>query len=131
MTSNPGLPTFADDVAFLEQHGEVVLLGAPDSRRVAVSAKYQGRVMTSSTGPGARSLGWVNRDFISAGKVGTPFDNYGGEDRFWLGPEGGQYSVFFAPGAPQALEHWQTPIGFQQGIWEVTAQSDQSIDFKR
>jgi hypothetical protein len=34
---------------------------------------------------------------------------YGGEDRFWLGPEGGQFSLFFAPGAPQKLAHWQTP----------------------
>ena len=34
---------------------------------------------------------------------------YGGEDRFWLGPEGGQFSLFFAPGAPQDLAHWQTP----------------------
>jgi hypothetical protein len=34
---------------------------------------------------------------------------YGGEDRFWLGPEGGQFSLFFAPGVPQDLAHWQTP----------------------
>jgi hypothetical protein len=24
----------------------------------------------------------------------------GGEDRIWLGPEGGQLSIFFAPGVP-------------------------------
>jgi hypothetical protein len=34
---------------------------------------------------------------------------YGGCDRFWLGPEGGQFSLFFPPGAPQELAHWQTP----------------------
>ena len=24
---------------------------------------------------------------------------FGGEERFWLGPEGGQFAIFFAPGA--------------------------------
>jgi hypothetical protein len=47
-----------------------------------------------------QSFGWINRDFIRAGKTGTQFDNYGGEDRFWLGPEGGQLGLYFAPSAP-------------------------------
>jgi hypothetical protein len=34
---------------------------------------------------------------------------FGGEDRVWLGPEGGQFSVFFATGAPFDLEHWYVP----------------------
>ena len=34
---------------------------------------------------------------------------FGGEDRLWLGPEGGQYSIFFRAGDPFDLEHWQTP----------------------
>ena len=29
--------------------------------------------------------------------------------RLWLGPEGGQFAVFFEEGAPFDLEHWQTP----------------------
>ena len=63
--------------------------------RIAVSGKYQARVMTSAVEPHGASLGFVNRSFIDAGKTGTAFDNYGGEDRFWLGPEGGQYALYF------------------------------------
>jgi hypothetical protein len=36
-------------------------------------------------------------------------NTYGGEDRFWIGPEGGQFSVFFKHGVPFDLEHWFTP----------------------
>jgi Family of unknown function (DUF6786) len=90
-----GAPTFADDLAFLEKHGPLLVLTTAGGGKVAVSPKYQGRVMTSAVAAEGRSLGWINRPFIAAGKTGTAFDNYGGEDRFWLGPEGGQYGLYF------------------------------------
>ena len=34
---------------------------------------------------------------------------FGGEDRFWLGPEGGQYALYFAKGEPFDFDHWQVP----------------------
>lgn len=125
------LPSFAADVAFLKQHGDVLLLEAPHGARVAVSPKYQARVMTSAVSPTGSSLGWVNHAQVSSGKTGLPFDNYGGEDRFWLGPEGGQFSVFFPPGAPFELEHWQTPSGFQEGAWNITEQGSGFAGFER
>jgi len=91
--------TFRDDVSFLRQHGHVEVLKGAGGGRVAVSPRYQGRVMTSGIAPDGRSFGWVNRSFVRGGKTGTPFDNYGGEDRFWLGPEGGQYGLYFPPGS--------------------------------
>lgn len=123
--------TFDDDIAFLRRHGEVLLLASPSGGRVAVSAKYQGRVMTSTVGEGGRSLGWVQRDFIEAGKTGTQFDNYGGEDRFWLGPEGGQFGFYFPPGKPFDLSAWQTPAAFQEGAWDIRDQSDSAVSFHR
>jgi len=123
--------SFAADVEFLKHQGDVVLLSAAHGGRIAVSPQYQARVMTSAVGPTGNSLGWVNRPQITSGKTGTPFDNYGGEDRFWLGPEGGQYAVFFAPGAPYELPYWQTPPGFQEGTWDITAQSETSVSFER
>jgi hypothetical protein len=125
------LPTFAADLEFLKQHGEVTLLEAPHGARVAVSPKYQARVMTSAVSPAGSSLGWVNRAQVSSGKTGLPFDNYGGEDRFWLGPEGGQFSVFFPPGAPFELSHWQTPSGFQEGAWDISTQGAGFVSFER
>jgi hypothetical protein len=123
--------SFATDVEFLEQHGSLILLSAAHGGRIAVSPTYQARVMTSAVSAAGQSLGWVNRPHISSGKVGTPFDNYGGEDRFWLGPEGGQFSVFFAPGAPFELPFWQTPRGFQEGEWEIAARGDAFVAFRR
>src|SRR3989442_12025956 len=83
-------PTFAEDVAFLQRHAPVRLLVAPSGARVAVSAPYQGRVMTSAVAADGASLGWINRAFIAAGKTGTAFDNYGGGGRrFGCPPRGG------------------------------------------
>jgi hypothetical protein len=123
--------TFADDLAFLEAHGPVTLLMAPSGARVAVSPRYQGRVMTSAVAATGRSLGWVNRPFIEAGRTGTAFDNYGGEDRFWLGPEGGQYGLYFPAGKPFVFSNWQTPAAFQEGAWEVKELAPDHVVFLR
>ncbi|MBN2195406.1 MAG: hypothetical protein JW751_21485 [Polyangiaceae bacterium] len=135
-SSSPvGEPTvgssFIADAEFLMQHGQPLLLESPSGGRVVVSAEYQGRVMTSAVAPTGASLGYLNRSFVQAGKTGTRFDNYGGEDRFWLGPEGGQYGLYFPPGAPFDLGHWQTPAGFQEGTWEITEQGPRHVTFTR
>lgn len=122
--------SFEQDLEFLRKHGDVIVLEAPSGGRVAVSPTYQGRVMTSAVTPGSMSLGWVHRAFIEAGKTGTPFDNFGGEDRFWLGPEGGQFGLYFAPGVPFDFDHWQTPPEFQQGTWPVAETSATSVLFR-
>ena len=122
---------FDAELAFLRRHGEAVVLEAEHGAKVAVSPKYQGRVMTSAVGPNERSLGWINHAFIEAGKTGTQFDNYGGEDRFWLGPEGGQFALYFAPGQPFDLSAWQTPAAFQEGSWAVVEKGSRSISMRQ
>jgi len=130
-TQTRGSSTFADDVAFLSEHGEVITLAAPSGGVVALSAQYQGRVMTSAVSKDAPGLGYLNRAFIASGETGTQFDNYGGEDRFWLGPEGGQFALYFPPGKPQEFAHWQTPAGFQEGTWTVESRSATEVVFSR
>lgn len=121
---------FDEDVAFLAQHGAAVkVLESPSGGRIAISGKYQARVLTSALEPHGASLGFVNRSFIEAGKTGTAFDNYGGEDRFWLGPEGGQYALYFAPGKPFEFGNWQTPHAFQEGEWQERASTASSVTF--
>ena len=103
--------TYGDDVARLRRHVDVIeLTDAAGRARVALVAAYQGRVMTSTArGPEGFSFGWVNHALIAAGKTQPHINVFGGEDRFWLGPEGGPYSLFFAQSAPaQTLAHWQT-----------------------
>lgn len=114
--------TFISDVDFLDRHTEVIIL-QPDrthNARIAVCPALQGRVMTSSAaGAGGLSYGWINRDLIASGEKRRHINAFGGEDRFWLGPEGGQYSVFFAQGDPQDLAHWQTPAAIDSEPFDV------------
>lgn len=103
----PDYPTFAEDVALLGEDATVLQDG--DSR-VLLSTRYQGRVMTSSArGENGLSLGWLNRPLIAQDTFLPHITPVGGEERFWLGPEGGQYGLFFPPGAPFTFEAWQTP----------------------
>jgi len=102
---------FKDDLAFLTRHTDAIeLVDLVGQGRIVVVPAYQGRVMTSTCrGLDGRSLGWINPAAIKAG-IGTgPINPYGGEERFWFGPEGGQFSVFFKPGDPFDLDHWKVP----------------------
>lgn len=123
--------TIDDDVAFLRAHGPVDVLTSSGGGAVVVGARWQGRVMTSAVEPHGASLGFIHRAFFEAGRTGTPFDNYGGEDRFWLGPEGGQYGLYFAPGAPFAIGSWQTPHAMQEGEWDVRSRDAAHVTFAR
>jgi len=119
---------YAADVAFLREHTGVVELVGPGGARVAVAPAYQGRVMTSSlAGKEGASFGWLNAAFIAAGKDDPRFNNYGGEDRFWLGPEAGQFGLWFRKGEPFDLAHWRTPAGFDRGAFEITSQGRTSV----
>ena len=118
--------SFGDDVEFLQRHtATVVLSDAGGTARVVLCPALQGRVATS-TAAGAKgaSFGWLNRELIASGKLAPHMNVYGGEDRFWLGPEGGQFSLFFAPGVPQDLAHWQTPAPIDAEPFTLAETSD-------
>jgi hypothetical protein len=124
---------FESDVAFLRQHTEVVLLSdVSGAAQVAVAPAYQGRVMTSTSGGSdGPSFGWIGRAAIAAGERQPHMNVFGGEDRFWLGPEGGQYSLFFRPGDPFDLDHWQVPEPLDWGKWEIVSRSATAVRFRR
>ncbi len=125
-------PTFSDDLRFLREHKEVILLSDSSSgAQVAVVPDYQGRVMTSTArGSSGSSFGWVNRELIASGELQPQINAFGGEDRFWLGPEGGQFSIFFKRGDPFDLEHWQTPAVIDSHSYQVVEQDDRRIVFR-
>ena len=102
----PTSVNFSDDLSFMQKHTPIVLLKDGDTA-VAIAPAYQGRVMTSTfdveAGP---SFGWINRPVIEKGllsdedkkgKLEEHIYIFGGEERFWLGPEGGQFGIFFKP----------------------------------
>jgi hypothetical protein len=124
--------TFGDDLAFLRQHLPDLVVLSRGEARVAVAPLYQGRVMTSSArGEGGASCGWINRALVASGERQPHMNAFGGEDRFWLGPEGGQFGLYFAPGAPFDLEHWQVPEAIDWGGWEISERSDVSVALRR
>ena len=110
-TTESSNTTFRQDVEFLKKYTDLFILEeASGNGKVAVSGSLQGRVMTSSSnGFDGRSYGWINRDLFESGDTLDHINPFGGEERFWLGPEGGQYSIFFENGAQFNLENWQTP----------------------
>lgn len=123
---------FAGDLAFLQQHTDVVVLKQDDnSGQIAVIPSMQGRVMTSAVTATGQSYGWVNYAAIASGQRQPQINVFGGEDRFWLGPEGGQYSIFFAPGERQVFANWHTPEAIDWGAWPVIAQTDSSISMEK
>jgi len=124
--------TFGDDVAFLKKHVETLVLSDADGKaRVAVVPAYQGRVMTSTDGGSeGASYGWINRSLIASGKTLEHINPFGGEDRFWLGPEGGQFSIFFEKDEPFDLQHWQTPAPIDTDAWKTVETTGTSATFQ-
>ncbi len=123
---------FQSDLEFLRQHTSIVVPGDPAGGQVAVAPAYQGRVMTSTTGgTDAPSFGWLGRAAITSGQRQPHMNVFGGEDRFWLGPEGGQYALYFKKGDPFDLDHWQVPEAFDWGAWDIASQSPSSVAFHK
>ncbi|MFP4105057.1 MAG: DUF6786 family protein [Phycisphaerae bacterium] len=123
---------YASDLDFLNSHTSIVELDAGNGSRIAVAPQWQGRVMTSTlAGAEGSSFGWLNKDFIASGQTDKSFNNYGGEDRFWMGPEAGQFALWFDKGEPFDLDHWTTPEGFNEGAFAITSQGRSSIAMTR
>lgn len=131
---------FASDVAFMKKHTPIVTLQNGDAA-VALAPAYQGRVMTSTfdrkAGP---SFGWINRPVITKGilsaeevkgKLEDHIYVFGGEERFWLGPEGGQYALYFAPGAKFDFASWKTPAVIDTEPFELVSEKKGSAVFRR
>lgn len=125
--------SFAYDANFLKTHDDslVVLSNDGGKAQVIVSPKYQAKVFTSTAeGNAGQSFGWVNYKAFS----GTPdahMNAYGGENRFWLGPEGGKFSLFFKPDSSMVFENWKTPAPFDTESWNVVNKNGQSVAMQK
>ncbi len=124
--------SFGDDIRFLGQHTPMVVLRDRSGQAgVALAPAWQGRVMTSTAdGDSGRSFGWINRELIASGVLQPHINVFGGEDRFWLGPEGGQYSIFFSKGAKFDLDHWFTPPAVDVVPYGITRKTSTEAEFR-
>lgn len=121
------------DKQFLSKYLNVVELQSGD-KRLLVTPDLQGRVLTSSAnGEDGYSFGWLNYDLIASGKFLPHCNNFGGEDRFWLGPEGGQYSIFFKGSSGRAFDFkdWQAPSLIDTDKWELLSAGKQKAVFTK
>ena len=124
------LSQYAFNRDFIKKYVPVIELTRGNSAILLVPA-WQGRVMTSTAeGENGYSFGWVNRALISSGKLLPHINAFGGEERLWLGPEGGQFSLFFKKGTDFTFENWQTPAFIDTMPYEVLSSSDTSALFR-
>src|SRR6185437_9256607 len=128
-TYAPG--SFGYDLHFLSSRDSGMIVLGSGASQVVVSAKYQGKVLTSTAdGDTGRSFGWVHYKAFD-GPPDAHMNAYGGENRFWLGPEGGTFSLFFPPGAKMEFANWKTPAPFDTEAWDVLARSATSVDLRK
>jgi hypothetical protein len=124
--------SFAHDVDFLSQHYANTLLLSDGEAMAAVTPELQGRLMTSTAeGSAGDSYGWLNYELIASGKTEEHFNPVGGEERFWLGPEGGQFSIYFKPGSSFQFENWHVPAEIDTQPFTLVERSETSATFSK
>jgi hypothetical protein len=125
--------SFGYDLDFLRRNDSVVVLNSANgSGQIIVSPKYQAKVFTSTAdGVNGKSFGWINYKTFSQASIDPHMNAYGGEDRLWLGPEGGKFSIFFRPRNEMVFAHWHTPTAFDFENWTLTAKSDKKVSLSK
>ena len=123
--------TYSYDRKILGKHLDIIELKDGKSA-ITILPAYQGRVMTSTCeGENGFSFGWMNYDLIESGEILEHFNPLGGEERFWIGPEGGQYSVYFKAGKEFVFDNWYVPAPIDTEPFELVSHDDTMACFKR
>jgi hypothetical protein len=127
--------TFGYDLQFLKKyHKDLILLGdeSDAAAQIIILPAYQGRVMTSTAeGDGGMSFGWINYELVDSNREEEHFHAFGGEERFWLGPEGGQFSIYFKKGDPFDFDHWYVPKAIDTEPFKLVSASKTEANFQR
>ncbi len=125
--------TFGYDLKLLKDHKEVIVLKSKDGMsQVAICPEYQGRIMTSTAeGANGYSFGWLNHELIKSGEILEHFNPIGGEERFWLGPEGGQFSIFFKPESSFDFGNWYVPKEIDTESFNTINTSESGVSFEK
>jgi uncharacterized protein DUF6786 len=111
---------FSEVTALLEKAGRktYVLSGRDAQRKVLVCPELAGRVMgTSWAGENGPFGGFIDEQAFREGMKDI-WDNWGGEERYWLGPEGGQFGLMFRDQCA-CFENYHVQEGFNRTPYEV------------
>ena len=114
-------------------HPDLVELSDGNAKaKLIILPSYQARVMTSTAaGDIGQSFGWVNHKLIASGDSMPHIHPYGGEERFWLGPEGGQFSIYFKKGVPFTYDNWQVPKEIDTERFSLVSASSSEAKFEK
>jgi len=116
------------DLNFIKSRIATIELIEGESR-LLIAPEYQGRVMTStSSGMNGFSNGWVNYKLIAASTPDKFANQYGGEERIWLGPEGGIFSIFFEKDRPS---EWRVPVALDRDKFYIDQQNSKSVTLSK
>lgn len=126
---------FRYDHLFLEKHdkGLILLITKDLNSAILVSPKYQAKVFTS-TADGitfGKSFGWIKYETFDLKQPDPHMNAFGGEDRLWLGPEGGRFSLFFKPGTKMDFDNWHTPAAVDNESWQLVSSSDTRVSMSK
>ena len=122
--------SYGYDVRFIKKHAGGITELAKGNSKILLSADYQGRVFTSTaSGDSGKSFGWINYNLLSSNKKKKQFNPVGGEERFWIGPEGGQYSIYFKKNDSFNINHWQVPVLIDTNHFNVLHTDSTSATF--
>src|SRR6478752_624095 len=133
--SGDPLPVFKEgefgyDLQFLKKQDSALIVLTSGNSGVIISPKYQAKVFTSTAnGDKGLSFGWIN--YKAFGKEDAHMNAYGGENRLWLGPEGGKFSLFFKPGTKMIFHNWKTPAPFDKEAWNMNGMDSQSVTMSK
>ena len=124
---------FGEDLAFIKRFFSTQVLSNSDGATLFCVAELQGRTMTTSTnGEQGNSLGYINYAAVERGLVDPQINLVGGEDRIWISPEGGQYSVFFEPGSEKMdFASWRTPPCIDSEAFELIDTQTDSLTYQK
>lgn len=118
-------PSFGEEVDFLKNHTKTIVLSS-GNEKIAVCPELQGKIMISSLdGDNGQTFAWVNHSLIASGENNPVINSHGGEDRLWLGPQFGQFSIYNLPGDP--FDKWFTPPPFNSESFEVEKTSPTEV----
>ncbi len=112
--------TFAEVTELLRGagHEPVILKPRRGGSQVLVAPTLSGRVMgTAFDGPDGVFGGFVDARAFREG-MRDIWDNWGGEERYWLCPEGGQFGLMFQ-GRANTFENYTVQPGINRQRYEV------------
>ncbi|MAZ28047.1 MAG: hypothetical protein CL868_13355 [Cytophagaceae bacterium] len=123
--------TFGYDLDFLQKKDTALVVLANGESQIIISPKYQAKVFTSTAqGKEGTSFGWINYSAFEGAQDGH-MNAYGGENRFWLGPEGSKFSLFFKPKTEMTFENWKTPSAVDTEAWKVSQKANNKVSMEK